>query len=100
MIPILILVIVLCLTGIMLGRRLPGGRVIAIFATGVLSYLVSLIGWWLALYLQIVPLDRILAQHFNVYRAGGAPFLIAVFVPPLLPVAFLLLLWGWRSRRS
>ena len=94
---LLILVTVLCVTGILLGRFLPGGRWLALVAGTVLICLASLMAWWYVVYVRIVTFDRILAAFSH--EARHTVFAVLYIGPPLLPPAAFLLYYARRLRR-
>ena len=93
---VLILVTVLCLTGILFGRFLPLGRWPGLVAGAVLLYLVGLIAWWYAMYFQIVSIDRFLAPFTYPVRDTLDGFVY--LVPPALPPTAFLLFHARRVR--
>ena len=99
MIRLALLVITGCVAAIVLARWLPGGRIIALVASSVLIYLASLVAWWFALYFQVVPLGRLLAQ-LHMYGANHPAFALGFFGPPAVPAVVFLVVQVRRGPRT
>jgi hypothetical protein len=106
MVLILLGLVTCCVITIVLGLAVPRTRWLAVIGATVILYLTVLIAWWFALYFQLVPVDRALAD-VGIYRAEGALGLLIFLGPPLiaaLTIVILTLRWKrsrkMRSRRS
>ena len=99
MLLILVLFAVVCIAAIVAGRAAPSVRWVGVAGAVAAIYLVSLIAWWIALYFQIVPLDRTLAA-LKVYRTEGLLGGLIFFGPPAIPAAASLAIAVTRRRRG
>lgn len=87
-----------CVVAIALGWLVPRLRVLALTASAALIFLIGLVVWWGLLFLQVVPIDPLLAA-LGVHRLDPPWIQLLLLGPPSMPaLAFALVIAGrWRT---
>ena len=95
---LLLLMLVACSAiAILFGRSVPRGRWLVLIGATIIVFLTTLIAWWFALYFQVVPIHRALAD-LGVYRTEGALGALIFFGPPVVATLVLVIVASRRKR--